>query len=111
MAALYLYLDKPTANVLFFMPISTSLAISLLLAREEPAVECSRNEVPASLPVPAATSQEPPLPFPPAGEYVPRPPVATGSAAVRGRCRPCASPGLAWLPRGSEALAHLDVKL
>ena len=60
------------------------------LPGEGPLPECSRNEVPLTLPVPAATLQEPPLPFPPA-EHVPRSPGPDGSAAVPGHSTPCAN--------------------
>ena len=81
-----------------------------VLPSEGLAAGSSRNEVPWGSPVPSATSQEPPLPCPPA-ESVPHLPAPAGSAAVQGRCRPCASPGLAWLPHGSEAPVLLGVKL
>ena len=67
-----------------------------------------RSEVPLCLPVPSATLQEPPWSCPPA-ESVPRLPDPAGSAAVRGRCRPCASPDQAWLPHCSKAVFLLGV--
>ena len=92
-------------------PSSHHLLCHFSLPSEGRLLESPRNEVPLSLPVPAATSQEPPLPFLPAVEHVPHPPAPAGSAAVQGRCRPCASPDQAWLPHGSEAPALLEVNL
>ena len=111
----------PSFLCLHVIALTTSMSHSLCLSplhlpchyalpSEGPAAGCSRNEVPMSLPVLSATSQEPPLPCPPA-ESVSHLPAPAGSTAVRGRCRPCASHGLVCLPHGSEAPVPLGRKL
>ena len=98
-------------------PMSHSWCVSPLhppfhyvLPSEELAAGSPRNVASLSLPVHSATLQEPPLLCSPT-EVVPHLPAPSGSTAVRGRCRPCASPGQAWLPHGSEAPVHLVLKL
>ena len=80
------------------------------LPSKGPLPESPRNEVLWGAPAPSATSPELALPYLPA-ENVLHLRAPAGGAAVPGRCRPCASPDRAWLQRGSEALAHLGVKL
>ena len=91
-------------------PSQHHLLYHFALPSEGPLPESPRNEVLWGAPAPSATSPGLALPYLPAENVLHLHAPADG-AAVQGRCRPCASPDRAWLQRGSEALAHLGVKL